>query len=453
MRIAMPQGAAQAVSRPVVLHISPDAERTLRFGHPWLYAQAISKQSHAAPAGTLAAVYDKRERLLAIGLYDPASPIRVRVLQRGKSAPIDAAWFRDRIAKAVALREPLIQSKTTTGYRLVHGENDGLPGLVLDRYGEVLVMKLYTAAWAPHLPAVLDALAGVVQVRDVVLRLSRAVQRTGASFGLTDGMALAGRAPERPVTFREAGLTFEADVLKGQKTGFFLDQRDNRAELARHTRGRRVLDVFAYTGGFSVAAARGGATEVTSIDASQPALEAVRRNITLNRKEPPVAKARHEVMAGDAFKLLEQLGARHARYEVVVVDPPSFAKTSREVERALAAYRQLTRLGLAVLSPGGMLMISCCSGQVGADEFYAAVHQAAARSGRVLRELARTGQPIDHPISFREGAYLKSLFAVAGMRKPPSGARVRRRASPALKGLTGKAEGRGASGGPGFWNQ
>ncbi len=404
------------MTSPVVLHINPDAERTLRFGHPWLYAEAISKQSHAAPPGTLAAVYDKRERLLAIGLYDPSSPIRVRVLQRGKSAPINAAWFRERFMKALALREPLLQSKTTTGYRLVHGENDGLPGLVLDRYGEMLVMKLYTAAWAPHLPDLVEALTGVVPVQDIVLRLSRGAQRTGAALGLTDGIALAGRVPERAVTFREAGLTFEVDVLQGQKTGFFLDQRDNRAELARHTRGKRVLDVFAYTGGFSVAAARGGATEITSLDASEPALKAAQRNFALNKKERLVAKAKHQVMAGDAFKLLEQLGARRQRYEVVVIDPPSFAKTRREVEKALAAYRQLTTLGLAVLAPGGTLMISCCSGQVEANDFYAAVHHAAGRSRRVLRELARTGQPIDHPISFREGAYLKSVFASAATR-------------------------------------
>lgn len=403
-------------SRPVVLHISPEAERTLRFGHPWLYAQAIRKQSHAAPAGALAAIYDKRERLLAVGLYDPASPIRVRVLHRGKPSPINSAWFRERIAKAAAVREPLIRPRTTTGYRLVHGENDGLPGLVLDRYGETLVLKLYTAAWAPHLPAVLEAIAAALPGRAVVLRLSRSLQRSTTSLGLKDGVALAGRAPERPVRFLEAGLTFEADVLNGQKTGFFLDQRDNRAELARHTRGRRVLDLFAYTGGFSVAAAHGGALEVTSVDASQPALEGARRNMALNSKDPLVAKARHQMMVGDGFELLERLGADGARYDVLIMDPPSFAKTRGEVERALAAYRQLIQLGLATLAPGGLLMVSCCSGQVDPNEFYAAIHRAAARSGRVLRELARTGQPIDHPIGFREGAYLKGLFAVANGR-------------------------------------
>ena len=166
-----------------------------------------------------------------------------------------------------------------------------------------------------------------------------------------------------------------------------------------------------------MAAARGGAVEVTSVDASKPALEAAQRNMALNKHEHLVMGARHQVMAGDAFELVERLGADRKRYDVLVIDPPSFAKTHGEVERALAAYRQLIQLGLTVLVPGGTLVVSCCSGQIDANDFYAAIHRAAARSGRVLRELARTGQPLDHPIGFPEGAYLKSVFAVANARR------------------------------------
>ena len=407
--------------RRIAIHVHSDAERTLRFGHPWLYQEAIRKQSREGAPGDLAVIYDHRERFLAIGLYDPASPIRVRVLQRHAPAPIDASWFSAKIAAAVARRASLAKDPNTTGYRLVHGENDGLPGLVLDRYEDTLVLKLYTAAWVPHLREVLAVLR-TAQAERVVLRLSRAVlQRipSGHLHGLTDGATLAGKPPRGPVGFRERGMRFEADVLRGQKTGFFLDQRENRAEVERLSRGKTVLDVFACTGSFSVAAARGGAREVTSVEMSRPALEAATRHMALNHGHPAASKARHHVIAGDAFEVLHELGSGGTRYDCVILDPPSFANAKRDVNTALCAYARLVRLGLGVLSPGGVLVISSCSGQVDAETFFATVHRTARSAGRLLRELARTGQPLDHPVTFPEGAYLKCLFADARETKTP----------------------------------
>ncbi len=399
--------------RPVALRVTADAERTLRFGHPWLFDKVIRKQSHEGQVGDLAVIYDKRERFLALGLYDPTSPIRVRILQRLKPAPIDATWFKQRLAAAVSIREPLAKlHDVTTGYRLVNGENDGLPGLILDRYADTLVLKLYTSAWVPHLRAVLDAVLATVPASRIILRLSRALAlRPKALHGLSDGAALLGEAPQGAIVFQENGLKFESDPVRGHKTGFFLDQRDNRLTMANFSRRRTALDVFAYTGGFSVYAARGGAESVTSVDTSRPALEAARRNFALNRDLPSVAKARHETIYGDAFVVMEQLARVRRQFGVVIVDPPSFAKSMAEVTAALEAYASLTRLALAVLEPGGTLMIASCSSHVQEEQFYKTVHQAARQAGSPLKELSRTAHPLDHPISFREGAYLKALLA------------------------------------------
>jgi 23S rRNA (cytosine1962-C5)-methyltransferase len=393
----------------------PGAERALREGHPWLYADSIREQSREGAPGDLAVVFDRKGRFLAVGLYDPHSSIRVRVLQHGEPAPIGRAWFAARVAAAAARRAPLRDrppAARTTGYRLVHGENDGLPGLVVDRYAETLVMKLYTAAWVPHLQDVVAALADVVPARRLVLRLGRAMRdRPEYLHGLEDGAVLSGPPLDGPVLFWENGLRFEADPIRGQKTGFYLDQRENRARVEGLAGGRDVLNVFAYTGGFSVYAARGGARCVVDVDASAPALAAAERNLDHNRQVPTVAAVGHETVVDDAFEALARMGAAGRRFGMVVIDPPAFARSRAQVDGALSAYERLTQLGLGVLSPGGILVQASCSRPIGAETFFDAIDGAARRGGRPLRELRRTGHPLDHPVAFREGAYLKCVFA------------------------------------------
>jgi 23S rRNA (cytosine1962-C5)-methyltransferase len=252
-----------------------------------------------------------------------------------------------------------------------------------------------------------------------VLRLSRSVQeRADDLYGLTEGQVLAGPPLAGPVVFLENGLRFAADLVQGQKTGFFLDQRENRARvesLVAEDKGiQRVLNVFAYTGAFSLYAARGGASVVTSVELSRPALEAAEANFVLNRHIKSVAQARHETMAGDAFEVLDLLSQAEHLFDLVVIDPPSFARRQSEVEGGLWAYGQLTRLGLAVLRPGGMLVFSSCSSRIPAESFFDVVFQAAQREGNVLHEIGRSGHPLDHPVGFPEGAYLKCLYAVSG---------------------------------------
>ena len=397
----------------IALRVSPAAERAIRRGHPWLFENAIRQQSHDGRSGDLAVIFDRKRRFLAIGLYAPASPIRVRILAQGQPTAIDADWFLYKLETAAEQRLPLLQTNTT-GYRLIHGENDGLPGLIIDRYDNTYVLKLYTTAWVPHLSFLLRGLTAVAQPKRVVLRLSRFVQRqTDALYGLAEGQLLLGKPLKNGVRFLENGLYFEADVVQGQKTGFFLDQRDNRARVEPLAAGKRVLNVFAYTGGFSLYAARGGAKEVVSLDMSQPALANAMRNFKLNRAHERVAVAEHELLVGDAFLTMKQLIANRRRFEMVIIDPPAFAKRKEEVERAVSAYGRLVRLGLRLLRPGGILVMASCSSRVGAEQFFEVVHKAAVGAGRPLQEIERTGHAIDHPISFPEGAYLKCLFAVA----------------------------------------
>ncbi|PKN94956.1 MAG: class I SAM-dependent rRNA methyltransferase [Chloroflexi bacterium HGW-Chloroflexi-6] len=401
-------------AKRIALRISPPAERALRQGHPWVFDQAITEQSHAGAPGDLAVIFDDKRRFLAVGLYDPISPIRVRILQSRQPATINADWFKSRLLAALRLRLPLIEQpaeRATTGYRLVHGENDGLPGLVIDRYAETLVLKLYTPAWIPHLKELCSALEQASPAEGLILRLSRSMlKQDELLFGLSDGLTLSGPPPAGPILFQENGLTFESDPILGQKTGFFLDQRENRARVERLSMGQSVLNVFAYTGGFSVYAARGGARQVVSVDISAPAMQAAIRNMDHNRQISTVAATSHEILAEDAFEVLGRMASEKRRFDLVIIDPPMFAQNYSQTAAALLAYQRLTRLGLGVLRPGGVLVQASCSSRVTADAFFNAIHQAAGESNRRLTEIDRTGHALDHPIGFKEGAYLKCLF-------------------------------------------
>ncbi|CAN5576431.1 23S rRNA (cytosine(2499)-C(5))-methyltransferase [soil metagenome] len=403
----------KAAERRIGLHVSRDGERALRAGHPWLFENSIERQSHPGKPGDIAVAFDQKRRFLAIGLYDPTSPLRMRVLQHSVPAIIDRSWLTAQLERAAQRRLPLLDGRTT-GYRLVHGENDQLPGLVVDRYDQTLVIKLYTAAWIPHLADLSAALLEVQPAQRLVLRMSRALQKAPEHlYNLSDGMVLLGPEQTGSVIFLEHGLRFEADPSHGQKTGFFLDQRENRARVEQLAAGKRVLNVFAYTGGFSLYAARGGARQVTSLDISRPALAAAERNFALNQFVPTVAAAEHQLLAGDAFQVMLQMHAAQQRFDLVIIDPPAFAKQQTEVERALSAYAQLTRLGLDVLQPGGTLVLASCSSRVSNAAFVATVTQAAAQAGRPLQIFAQTAHAVDHPIGFAEGAYLKCLYATA----------------------------------------
>jgi 23S rRNA (cytosine1962-C5)-methyltransferase len=393
----------------IAVRVTPDALRQVRGGSPWLYDGSITSISHDGAPGDLAVVFDRDRKFAAIGLFDPDSPIRVKVLHRGSPRQIDGGFWRERLSVAAARRASLTDDPGTTAYRLVHGENDGLPGLVVDRYAATLVVKLYSPVWFPHLGGVLDALGEVSPHDRVVLRLGRSVGE-GETFGLADGDVIVGPPIDGPVQFVERDLKMEADVVHGQKTGHFLDQRDNRALVRSMASGAEVLDVFSSTGGFALSAAAGGAGSVHLIDQSASALETARSNLAHNRDRAEVRHCSVHTTVGDAFEVLDALAKRDELFDLVIVDPPSFASNQAAVPRALAAYGRLTRLALAVTKPAGTLVQSSCSSRVTTDEFVATVVAAAASARRDVHEIRRTGHAVDHPIGFEHGAYLKTIY-------------------------------------------
>ena len=390
------------------LRVTAAAETILRAGHPWLFAESIREQTREGILGELAVIYDRKNQFLALGLFDPDSPIRVRMLHAGKPAIVDRSWWAGRLEDPLQRRQALFDTQTT-GYRLIHGENDGWPGLVLDRYDSTLVLKLYTAAWLPRLEEIVAAITERLRPERLVLRLSRNIQSIALNqFKKADGEMLCGAPPVEPVIFLETGLRFEADVLRGQKTGFFLDQRENRRHVEVLARGREALNAFSFSGGFSVYAARGGASGVTDLDISNHALASAGRNLALNFSIPAVRSCRHELIQADAFEWLSQNEQR--KFDLVILDPPALAKRQADRPGALHAYQRLACSAIGHLQHGGILVACSCSAHITAKEFFEHVRDAAATSGRHFEPFQTTGHPPDHAATFKEGEYLKAIY-------------------------------------------
>ncbi len=387
------------------LRVTAAAENYVRGGHPWVFADSVREQNRDGAAGELAVIYDRADKFLAVGLFDPDSPLRVRVLHTGKPATVDAVWWAARLDATVRRRDGLFDERTT-GYRVINGESDGWPGLVLDRYDDTLVLKLYTAAWLPRLEEIAALICGRLKPGRIILRLSRNLREAAQRFQKDDGEIIYGPSLNGAVVFSETGLKFEADVLRGQKTGFFLDQRENRRLVESLARDRTVLNAFSFSGGFSLYAARGGARSVTDLDISAHALASAERNFALNQTF--VAHCQHERVQADTFDWLEKNAAR--KFDLIILDPPSFAKREAERANAIRAYERLAVLGIARLSPGGILVACSCSAHVSAEEFFGSVGVAAKQSGRAFFELQITRHAPDHAATFKEAEYLKGIF-------------------------------------------
>ena len=395
------------------LRVTATAETLLRGGHPWLFANSVREQNRPGIGGELAVVFDRRDQFLAVGLYDPDSPIRVRMLHAGKPLNLDDHWWRDHLQRALDRRTGLFDAQTN-GHRWINGESDGWPGLVLDRYAGVLVLKLYSAIWLPRLADITRLIRDTLTPERLVLRFSRNIE-AAALASVAAGVPPAGEpgvppGGQPPVLFLESGLQFEADVGRGQKTGFFLDQRENRRRVEALARGAEVLNAFSFSGGFSLYAARGGAKSVTDLDISVHALESAQRNFRLNQDQPRVAACRHETIQTDVFAWLEHNAS--PRFDLVILDPPSLAKRESERAGAIQAYARLAAQGVRCLRPGGILVAASCSAHVTAAEFFESVRSAVRRSGRSFKETATTGHPPDHPATFPEARYLKAVFLI-----------------------------------------
>jgi 23S rRNA (cytosine1962-C5)-methyltransferase len=384
--------------RAVVLQQGRDAP--VRRGHPWIFSRAIRDGLDGAEPGEPVRVVGASGTFVAVGYVNPRTTIAIRVLSLDDEA-VDAALIHRRLEAALALRQRLLPPETTA-YRVVNGEGDFLPGIVVDRYGDVLVCQLLTAGAARLAPLLVDALQTQLAPRAIVERSEGGVR---AEEGLAGARGvLAGAEPAGPVTIDDGDLRFLVDVLHGQKTGFFLDQRETRAHVRRLAPGRRVLDTFAYTGAMSVAAARGGATSVVSVDSSGPALALARETWRTNGLPDDLG----QFIEADVF---DYLRSDREFFEVVIVDPPPFVRRRRDLVSGMRGYKDVNLQAIRRLAPGGWLVTCSCSQHVSREAFRDVVRAAAADARRSVQVVAELGHPVDHPVGLAhpEGEYLKVL--------------------------------------------
>jgi 23S rRNA (cytosine1962-C5)-methyltransferase len=383
-------------------------DKSLRRRHPWIFSGAVEKA--AGKAGETLEVRDGNGKFLAQAAYSPKSQIRARVWTFDAAEEVDAAFFRGRIEKALALREALPAAKHTNALRLVNGESDGLPGLIVDRYADVAVAQFLSAGVERWRDPILDLLCETTGCSAVFERSDAEVRKLEgleSTIGFVRGNQNASRCP-----IIEYGLNFRVDAEQGQKTGFFLDQRENRQRVRTLAAGREVLDGFCYTGGFSIAALAGGAKRVTAVESSKEAIQIAKENLAAN----PLDGSKIEFLQADVFAKLRELRDRNARFDLIVLDPPKFAPSAAQVRKAARAYKDINLWALKLLAPGGLLATFSCSGGVSRELFQSIVAGAAVDAGADAKIIERFGAAADHPVAleFPEGEYLKGLLILKG---------------------------------------
>lgn len=396
----------------IKIQISKTLQGKIRKGHPWVFNYQLQNQVSRRNHENLAVIYDHKNRFLAMGLWDSHSDLCFRVLCLGKPREINVDFFLERLQSAKEIRKAL-EHQGTTGYRVINGENDGFPGLVLDRYADTLVIKLYATGWFPFLDTLCELFQKEFDSRQVVLRLAQNVSKSlKPDSRYQDGQVLYGSKKSSWVEFKENGLKFLADVVEGQKTGFFLDQRDNRLKIRGMAKDRTVLNVFSYSGGFSVYAVAGGCKSVVEVDSSSFALETSLRNLKLNFPEKSCSAPDFMQEEGDAFQILSKMKSENRSFDLVILDPPAFARNKKQKIQALEAYVRLAKAGAQVAS--GILFAASCTRHVQANEFYDAVCLGIRSAGRKYEGITKTGHAQDHPATFPEAFYLKSAYFSVG---------------------------------------
>jgi 23S rRNA (cytosine1962-C5)-methyltransferase len=388
-------------SRPVVT-LQPGGHRRAEGGHPWVYSNEVQMDAAAttlAP-GSLVTLKRADGRPLGVAMFNPHTLLAARLLDRDAARPIGKRFLMRRLERALKLRERLYRAPY---YRLVHAEADGLPGLIVDRFGAVLVVQSNAAGMEMLQPLLIEALGALLSPEAIVLRNDSPVR---VLEGLPQEVRVARGTIEAPVAVEENGAVFAADVLAGQKTGWFFDQCDNRGFVAGLAQGARVIDLYCYSGGFAVAAARAGAASVTGLDRSEGALA-----LAVAAAERNGVAGTCEFRRAEVFAEAASLAAAGERFDVVIADPPAFARSKRDAPAALRGYRKLARLASALATPGGYVFLASCSYNVGAAEFAEAARRGLADAGRTGRILREAGAGPDHPVhmALPESAYLKSL--------------------------------------------
>ncbi len=382
------------------LYLKPKEHHRIQKGHLWVFSNELESIPRGIAAGETVSLFTHDRKFLGTGFFNPNSLISFRLLSRREEA-LDREFFRRAIIDALKLREKVYRDEDTNAFRLVHGESDSLPGLVIDRFNRAVVLQAFSAGMDRHLPLLCEVLEEILNPQVMVVR-NESVLRELEGLTLYKKIIKGERAGTIQ-TIHDAGISFEVDLYEGQKTGFFLDQRENRRIIRKFSEGAEVLDVFTNDGGFALNALSGGAKSVIMLDASQEALQRAERNARLN------GFSDYSLIAADAFDMLDQMVKAQEKFDVVVLDPPSFTKSRKNLPTALKAYKKLNRLGLQLVKNGGFLATASCSHHASEEDFLDTVHQAALAEGAQLRMVYRNSQPFDHPVllAMPETGYLK----------------------------------------------
>lgn len=390
----------------LAIKINKAAEKAVKQGHPWVFEQSLEKGPEVdAPAGSLCVLFDQRtNKPFAFGLWDPKEIIRIKIIFTGGRLQLDTDFWRSQLKAAAQKRTKLI-ANGVTGYRGIHGENDGFPGLVLDVYAHIGVLKIYSEVWKPYIAVLIKEIQREFYLQTLVIRFSRKIIRNN-TFPYEEGEAIGQALDSEKVVFEEYGVKFWAYTRSGHKTGFFLDQRPNRLWVQKNAIGKKVLDVFSYVGGFGIHALKGDARSLTSIDISSHAMEVAAENIALNT----LGDSKWTPLVADAFVALNELIQQKKQFHIVIIDPPSFAKQASEVPNALKQYERLARLGKDLTAVNGNLILGSCSSRITLEDFAQAHYNANITKANGWNLMHSTLHDDDHPATFPESNYLKTIF-------------------------------------------
>lgn len=382
-------------------------EKPVLHHHNWVYSGAIAKQDKGIEKGDLVQVCNSNGEFLAYGYYNEDSKIRVRLLEWNEQVEIDAAWWEDKIRKAYELRKERVENENTNAYRLVFSEGDGLPGLIVDKYADYLSVQFLTAGTDVRKAMIVEILQKVIPVKGIYER-SDTNARSQEGLQMVVGN-LFGEKPPASLLIKENGLLFNTPIVEGQKSGYFLDQRENRKKVAAYTKDKKVLDCFSYTGGFSLHAKQAGASEVWSVDSSSIAIEALKNNY----KNNDLAFNEEHVITSDVFQYLRNAQQNGQHWDVIILDPPKLAPNRQNLPKAERAYKDLNLQALLLMKPGDILATFSCSGSLSLEHFKQILAWAATDAGKELQFLEDLGHPIDHPVraAFPESSYLKGVIA------------------------------------------
>jgi 23S rRNA (cytosine1962-C5)-methyltransferase len=389
--------------------LKKSADKFIKRKHPWIFSGAIEKVEGNPSNGESVHIFNSDKKFVGYGSYSPASQIRVRVWSFDPEEKVDEKFFKSKVEQAYSIREKIIDTSRTNAYRIINAESDGIPGLIADRYGEILICQFLSAGAEFFKEMIVETLndafkpAGIYERSDVEVRTKENLQ---PAVGLLKGIT-----PDEMIEIKENGFKFLVDIKNGHKTGFYLDQRDNRKLVSEFSKGKSVLNCFSYTGGFSVYALAYGAEKVIQVESSASALELSSKNFELNNLDPSLV----ENINGDVFEVLRKFRDERKTFDLIILDPPKFTESASQIQKASRGYKDINLLAFKLLNPSGILFTFSCSGHISPELFQKIVAGAALDSGREVKIIRQLTQSSDHPVAtnFPEGLYLKGLVCLA----------------------------------------